>query len=147
MCENMIREPAVAGAFYESNVNQSGSEIDNPNERVRVYFGNCSIDGNFNSAVNLVIVDGNVNISADYTGTIICSGQITISNNAVIKNDPDALSSVFTLQDESTGLCVANLFTSGEDFSLLEKENNAQAMGDATFNTADLITYSGWKKY
>ncbi|WP_022758299.1 hypothetical protein [Butyrivibrio fibrisolvens] len=134
-------------SFYESNVNQSGSEIDNPNERVRVYFGNCSIDGNFNSAVNLVIVDGNVNISADYTGTIICSGQITISNNAVIKNDPDALSSVFTLQDESTGLCVANLFTSGEDFSLLEKEDNAQAMGDATFNTADLITYSGWKKY
>lgn len=119
-------------------------------ERVRVYYGDCNYSSNVEGLNMIITVDGDVNISnisTSFKGTIICDGKITMTNVAEIQNDPDALSSVFTLQDESTGLCVANLFTSGEDFSLLEKSDNVDAMGDATFNTADLITYSGWKKY
>ncbi|WP_027215397.1 hypothetical protein [Butyrivibrio fibrisolvens] len=116
-------------------------------DRVRVYYGDCNYSSNVDGLNMIITVGGDVNISTSFTGTIICDGKITMTGVSEIKNDPDALSSVFTLQDKSTGLCVANLFTSGEDFSLLEKSDNAEAMGDATFNTADLITYSGWKKY
>ncbi|WP_027218164.1 hypothetical protein [Butyrivibrio fibrisolvens] len=116
-------------------------------DRVRVYYGDCNYSSDVDGLNMIITVGGDVNISTSFTGTIICDGKITMTGVSEIKNDPDALSSVFTLQDESTGLCVANLFTSGEDFSLLEKSDNADAMGDATFNTADLITYSGWKKY
>lgn len=116
-------------------------------DRVRVYYGDCNYSSYVDGLNMIITVGGDVNISTSFTGTIICDGKITMTGVSEIKNDPDALSSVFTLQDESTGLCVANLFTSGEDFSLLEKSDNVDAMGDATFNTADLITYSGWKKY
>ena len=90
---------------------------------------------------------GDVDINASFKGTIISSGKITIKGPCSIENDPDELSSIFTLEDKTTGLCVANLFRSGEDFSLLEKSENVETIGEATINTADLVTYSGWKKY
>lgn len=116
-------------------------------ERVRVYFGDCTINSAVNGLNMIITVGGDVNISSGFTGTVICDGKITISGGVTINNDPDALSSIFTLEDEATGLCVANLFRSGEDFSLLTTSTNVDAVGEATINTADLVTYSSWKKY
>ncbi len=118
-------------------------------ERVRVYYGDCTITSDVPGLNMIITVGGDVKVSSSFTGTIICDGKITIDKygEVLIKNDPDALSSVFTLEDKTTGLCVANLFRSGEDFSLLEKSENVETIGEATINTADLVTYSGWKKY
>lgn len=115
-------------------------------ERVRVYYGNCTINSSIQGLNMIITVGGDVSISSSFEGTVICDGKITISG-ANITNDPDELSSIFTLEDKTTGLCVANLFRSGEDFSLLEKSENVETIGEATINTADLVTYSGWKKY
>ena len=116
-------------------------------ERVRVYYGDCTYSSEISGLNMIITVGGDANIEASFTGTLICDGKITISNGVSITNDPDILSSIFTLEDEATGLCVANLFVSGENFSLLEKSSNVDLAGDATINTADLVTYSSWKKY
>lgn len=146
--QNLISEENIAKLKGSSN--RSGNYVYFKDaegvERVRVYYGDCTI-GSSAAGLNMIItVDGDVTITSNFEGTVICDGKITISG-ANITNDPDALSSIFTLEDKSTGLCVANLFRSGEDFSLLETSTNVESVGEATINTADLITYSGWKKY
>lgn len=145
--QNLISQKNIEKLRSSHTGNYVAFKDESGKDRVRVYYGQCNYSSPVDGLNMIITVGGDVNISTSFTGTIICDGKITMTGVGEIKNDPDVLSSVFTLQDESTGLCVANLFTSGEDFSLLEKSENAEAMGDATFNTADLVTFSSWKKY
>lgn len=146
---NLISEDNTS--LLSSSSNKKGTYVpfydSAGSERVRVYYGDCTISSAVDGLNMIITVDGDVNISTSFTGTVICDGKITISNGADITNDPDILSSIFTLQDESTGLYVANLFVSGENYSLIEGSTNAESSGESTINTADLISYSGWKKY
>ncbi|WP_027203502.1 hypothetical protein [Butyrivibrio fibrisolvens] len=157
------KDSVYQNLISDENINElkgshTGSIVEFKDEEDKVRVIVCYGDYTYSSTtkypyLNMIITvaagteKGDVSINTSFKGTIISSGEITIKGPCSIENDPDELSSIFTLEDKTTGLCVANLFRSGEDFSLLEKSENVETIGEATINTADLVTYSGWKKY
>lgn len=106
--------------------------------------------------VRLIVATGDVTVSSDFTGLIVCEGKVTIKNGANITASPAETASVFQciydtskteVEYKEKTVSPMTFFTEGEQYLL-----NGIASGYVTetlgeqINLIDYIKFENWKK-
>lgn len=114
------------------------------------------VDGNFTfdssdkaSNLSIIIATGDVNINADFTGTIIAKGKINVTKGCKIKN---ASQQVFKnllmskVSEEDDADTLASIFDDCDSYIGKSSFDSDSKDVDSVINYDDVIKYSNWKK-
>lgn len=111
------------------------------------------IDASTPEHISMVICDGDVTVSADFTGLIIASGTVTVNDqtdgNATVVLRPITQENFTTLMGSKREVgddtwFLLDLFRDGVNYSFTT--GTMQDVGTREVNLADLIRYENWSK-
>lgn len=108
------------------------------------------------SAVRLIVATGDVDVSADFKGLIVCKGRITIQNGADITAVPEETAAVFQciygtdkneVQYKNETVSPMYFFKEGEQYLLngIASGYVVDTLGEQ-INLIDYIKFENWKK-
>lgn len=106
-------------------------------------------------SIRLIVCTGDVEIAKDvkFRGIIMAKGKITLNSGVQLEAAPLEAAKVFQdqIEDENASgqqLKAQDFFWNGDQYVLGNTTDNSQnADGEATtYNLADCVTYSNWKK-
>ncbi|MBR4450775.1 MAG: hypothetical protein IKS39_02965 [Clostridia bacterium] len=93
----------------------------------------------------IVVKDGNVTVKADFSGLIICDGDVTLDGAVEFTNASEKVLAAYSA-DSISGKEDGEFFKSIFNFDFASQyEDSVSAQGDA-WNVAKLVTFSKWKK-
>lgn len=105
-------------------------------------------DGNFtvdDEKYHLVIATGDVTVTKNFQGLILCNGVVKINNDVKLTAAPEYVSECFryAYEEGGEGYAVASIMRDGADF-IFAKTNNKDKLSKSSITT--LVTYENWKK-
>jgi hypothetical protein len=113
----------------------------------------CHTDGNEKNSY-LIIATGDVNVEANFVGTILAGGKVTVQNSANItmKTAPTEYTKKLLAAECTNGSITTyayDFFKDGNIYTISEftgSSGDTVTGGSALVNLGDLITYQNWKK-
>ena len=94
----------------------------------------------------IVLATGDVNVTSDFSGVIICDGQLKILNNATLTADTEAVGTALRLSCQTTDaegnpaeFVFFNFFKGGENYALGDSET------DNLNDVRNCIAYENWR--
>lgn len=94
----------------------------------------------------IVLATGDVNVTSDFSGVIICDGQLKIQNNATLTADTEAVGTALRLSCQTTDaennpaeFVFFNFFKGGENYALGDSET------DNLNDVRNCIAYENWR--
>lgn len=114
----------------------------------------CSGSYDYNGSdlkIKLIVANGDVNVSSDFEGTIICKGKINIMSGCKVKASTEEvfkrlLSAAVDETDENT-LHLYDVFDEGSAYMTKSVAGEIEDDDDSSsIAYSDIITYKNWKK-
>lgn len=92
----------------------------------------------------LIIATGDVKISADFKGTVISGGKITLAKGVTVQNDKDAVETALTITKNVNGQVMqpSEFLVGGSGYI----KSSSQTYNEDTVDLGDLVSYENWKK-
>lgn len=139
---------AAALGASDYGVNENGSTV--------YYFGDDNgkaavVDGDYiytgvgdGEFKGLILATGNVTVTRDFAGTILCGGTITLDRNVSVQPDKDAVLNALTgyKVENAVKYYVTDFLLGGEGY--LSEDTDGYLKSDV--NLGELITYENWQK-
>lgn len=95
--------------------------------------------------LRLIIATGDVNVNADFTGTIICLGKLSVNGNCNIKNeDQEKMKKLLTADIDGTNF-LYHIFDEGSSYIVSLTGGNGDA-SNTSIAYSDIITFKNWTK-
>lgn len=95
--------------------------------------------------LRLIIATGDVNVNADFKGTIICLGKLKVNGNCTISNeDVETMKKLLTADIDGTNF-LYNVFNDGSSY-IVSLTGGGSADGNTSIAYSDIIKYKNWTK-
>ena len=95
--------------------------------------------------LRLIIATGDVNVNADFKGTIICLGKLKVHGNCTISNeDVETMKKLLTADIDGTNF-LYNVFNDGSSY-IVSLTGGGNANDNTSIAYSDIIKYKNWTK-
>lgn len=148
---NLVRDSQIK-SFYE-DVNKDSSIVDKTGAGFFTQGGYTAliVNGDYeytgsgvNSFSGLIIATGDVKVRADFNGTIISGGNITLAGGVTVKPAKEAVLQVLGASKQVNGktVSVTDFLVGGAGYL----GSTGKTYSDSNVNLGDLVSYENWKK-
>lgn len=95
--------------------------------------------------LRLIVATGDVKVNANFTGTIICLGKLSVNGNCNIKNeDQEKMKKLLTADIDGTNF-LYHIFDEGSSYIVSLTGGNGDA-SNTSIAYSDIITFKNWTK-
>ena len=95
--------------------------------------------------LRLIVATGDVKVNANFTGTIICLGKLSVNGNCNIKNeDQEKMKKLLTADIDGTNF-LYHIFDEGSSYIVSLTGGNGNA-SNTSIAYSDIITFKNWTK-
>lgn len=95
--------------------------------------------------LRLIVATGDVNVNANFTGTIICLGKLSVNGSCNIKNeDQEKMKKLLTADIDGTNF-LYHIFDEGSSYIVSLTGGNGDA-SNTSIAYSDIITFKNWTK-
>lgn len=140
---NYVNKAKLAGNAYYS-CEHDGREL-------RYYNDDVIVDSSFGS-VSVLVVDGNVTVTAAFKGLIMATGQITVTGSGDLQSDPEVVDKLMRAeQKQGSGHtnCMGDQIARSDVFYFYPVTGSTSIYGDSInqLKYSDVLYYNNWRKY
>lgn len=140
---NYVNMAKSAGNSYYS-CKHDGREL-------RYYNDDVVVDSSFGN-VSVVVVDGNVTVTAAFKGLIMATGQITVTGTGELQSDPEVVDELMRAeQNQGSGHdnCMGDQIARSDVFYFYPVIGSTSIYGDSInqLKYSDVLYYNNWRKY